>query len=1104
MNESEVLTVMRAHVRRGGYRDATSYADTLPLEVRNRPAVALERARVFLRQGHPINAEAALATANLDLATLGQQLILAIEAAALRVYRYVGIREAIEAAEMAFAEVANAHIDTADRAEAERIYVRIILISATYHEISREEANKWRDRLPVLAQQLGQAGWIDEALAARLTYAERLESLPARSEALATLAVEALKAERPNLAGEAHCVRAEQLLAAGAPSDEIRAALDAAVALYADTNHVHGPIDVQRIRASLAIERELASSDSLEACLEAYRRLDFHRGTLNVLMDLSLLAHNRGDTVTAAGYRQQMLELSEIVGMGLARDSYQTAQIDLLMRYHDYGAAIELSQAAIATEPPAMIKAGYEQLVATAYSFMNDLNAACMHGRKAISMFEAIGATDSASDAVMKLCCDLSSYRREETWNEAEALLDIWSAKDEQWGDVAAAVSKREMIAQIKIERFFYSSVNQGMLTLLDEAEQAVEAAEQLARRLPRREAVRRLGNLHQLRGQIYQGRGDEERVIQMWRDALAIYKQSGLGMEMANCHYILGAIYLNRANQELLPNFGESESNLREALAYYDLSGIRGQVADTRFMLARLYINASARVPQDLGVQMLDAALGHLYDGEADYDAIRREFNAGSSVLDVQRGKRALIEKSQRIYQLALEILCLFRPDPTESWKWAQRAKARALSDILGMGSVQPVRVMNELQRHPDAFNLILQERELVTRISKVPPENRFPLRHELNVLWRKMEHDSRFSEYLELRRGTALDAVDLEATTTDDIEAGRSYLCIDWIAVGDRLFLLTARPGQHPQLVPLPIQLRTVQTFVSTNLASDTFRLTLRDTPELLCDLDALVSPLAHLSHPGELLILSPTGPLHALPLHALEIDAKPLLVRNPIVYCPSLTVLRHCLARRRKAMDLLPAAALFGDPNGDRSEAAGLVAHLEKLFDAESFIKEAVTRTAFTTAISGRDFVHFQGHAVHMPDDPLDSYLVLADGNITAREVFSLPDLQADLVTLAACESAANVMAAGDEPLGLIPAFLYAGASSVLATLWKVSQTSAAQLMHTFYDSLADPNQLVDKAKALRQAMLTVRDTPGFESPYHWAPFVLHGDWQSRRLP
>ena len=1098
ISESEVLTVMRAHIRQGAYREATNYADTLPPEVKNRPLVAFERSRAFQRQGHPINAETALAEANLVLATLGEQLILAVEAAALRVYRYVAIHEAIKAAEAAFAKIENALIDPADRAEAERINVRIILIAATYHAISSEEGNKRRDLLPALAQQLEQAGRIDEALAARFTYAERLETITARSEALAKLADEAVKANRSNLAGEAHCVRAEQLLAAGAPSAEIRVALDTAAALYAEANHGHGHIDVQRIRAKLTIERELASSDALEACLEAYRCIDFHRGTLNVLMDLSQLAHDRGDTVTAAAYRQQMNTLSEDVGMGLMRDSFQTAQIDLLMRNHDYGAAIELCQAAIASEPPAMNKAGYEQLLATAYSFMNDLDAACTHGRKAIEMFEAIGAIDSTSDAVMKLTSDLSSYRREETWNEADALLNTWSVKDEERGDFAAAVNKREMMAQIKIERFFYSPLHQDELILLDEAEQVIEGAEKLTHRLPQREAVRRLGNLHQLRGQIYQGRGDEERVIQTWRDALASYEKAGLGMEIANCHFMLGVIYLDRANQKLSPDFVSSENHLREALTYYDSAGNRGRAADTRFMFARLYAYGSIRASQDLATEMLDASLGHLSRGETDYDAIRQEFNAGSSVLEVQRGKRALIQESQRIYELALEILCLFRPNPTEAWNWAQRYKARSLSDILGMASVPPVRVMRELERHPDSFSLVLQERELTTRISKVPPENRFPLRRELNMLWERMVHDPQLSEYLELRMGTALDADDLEAMMTDDTEAGCPCVCIDWIAVRDRLFLLAVRPGQHPQLIPLSLQLSTVRAFVNNNLAPETFRLTLRDTPELLRELDPLIAPLAGLSHPEELLILSPTGPLHALPFHALEIDANPLLVRNPIGYCTSLSVLRHCLARRRKGKEM-PTAALFGDPNGDRSEAARLVAHLEQLFKTEPLIKAAVTRKAFREALSGSDFVHFQGHAAHSPSDPLDSYLALADGNLTAREVFGLPDLRAELVTLAACESAANVIATGDEPLGLIPAFLYAGANSVLATLWKVSQTSAAQTMQIFYDTLTDSKKIVDKAQALRRAMLTVRDMPGFDSPYHWAPFVLHGDWQ-----
>ncbi|HLM67703.1 MAG TPA: CHAT domain-containing protein, partial [Longimicrobium sp.] len=81
-------------------------------------------------------------------------------------------------------------------------------------------------------------------------------------------------------------------------------------------------------------------------------------------------------------------------------------------------------------------------------------------------------------------------------------------------------------------------------------------------------------------------------------------------------------------------------------------------------------------------------------------------------------------------------------------------------------------------------------------------------------------------------------------------------------------------------------------------------------------------------------------------------------------------------------------------------------------------------------------------------------------------------------------------------GDEPLGLFPAFLIAGAQSVLATLWRVSGPSAALAMRHFYDAL--DACAGDRARALRQAMLAVRATPGLEAPYHWAPFVLHGSW------
>jgi CHAT domain-containing protein/TPR repeat protein len=1106
IEETEVLAVLRAKIQHGSYTEVVKYAQTLSTDLKRRPAIVLEIARTFLRQGRPIDAESALADANLDLATPGEKLILTIEAAAVQIHRRIAIRAALETATAAFAAVQNTPIDPVDRAEAERVQIRILLTAAIYYEISPNDGRIARDRLPAIAEILAQGGHLDESLAARFTYTERLDDLSQRIEALANLSDYAISVDRPVVAGEIRVIQAEQMLAAGASSDAVRSVLDTAASLYTQADCAHGLIDVRRVGAKLAIDRELADPEVLKACLAEYQQLDFPKGALNILMDLSQIAHDRGDTSMAKNYRQQTIDLAESVGMGIAKDSFQTAQIDLLMRNNDYGEAIERCQAAIASDLPRFSKAGYEQLLATVYSFINDLDRACWHGRRAKDQFEEISAIDAASDSVVKLASDLSSSRQDENWYEAEELLKQWIVKDEARGDFDAAVNKREVIAQLKIEQFLYSPIHRGQLELLAAAELDIEAAEALTDNLSKREAAKRLGSMYQLRGQIYQARGAEDDVIQTWRKALAVYERAGLAMNVANCHYILGAIYLNRANQDLMPNFGEAENNLRQALTYYNTAGMRGQAADTCFMFARLYVNASIHVNQDLCSQMLDAAIGYLTEGESNYDAIRREFTTGGSVLEIQLGKRVAIEKSQRIYELALEIVCVFRPDPIAAWNWAQRSKARALADVLGIGSVPPTRIMVQIEQQPDSFNLLLEEREIAARIDKVTVEERITLRQMLDEVWERMTHDPYLSEYLDLRTGTALDAEDLVALIATDVETVTSSVCIDWIAVGERLYLLALRPDslserlcqRSPQLVELPLRLSQVGSFIDNNLRpSNVLRASLRDTPEVLRELDALIAPLRDLTDPEELLIFSPTGLLNALPLHALEIEGQPLLARNSVVYCPSLSVLRHCLARRKTRTEK-PTVALFGDPSGDRPESAKLVLHLERHFGTKPLMQEAVTRDAFTTAIAGCDLLHFQGHAVHKPHEPLESYLELADSHLTAREVFNLPNLQAELVTLGACESAANVMATGDEPLGLIPAFLYAGTNSVLATLWKVNQTSAAETMRLFYDKLIETDRTINKAQAVRQAMLAVRDTPGFDSPYYWAPFVLYGDW------
>ncbi|HYR11929.1 MAG TPA: CHAT domain-containing protein, partial [Longimicrobium sp.] len=551
------------------------------------------------------------------------------------------------------------------------------------------------------------------------------------------------------------------------------------------------------------------------------------------------------------------------------------------------------------------------------------------------------------------------------------------------------------------------------------------------------------------------------------------------------------GTHWLNRANQDLAAWFGPAEESLRAALGYYDGAGMRAQAADARYMLALLCANAAARVDAPA---LVEHALAELAAAEADYDAVRREFSPGGA-LDAQPGKQALAASSRRIYDLAVQLLLFHRRDVDQAWRWTQRAKARALTDMMGTGSAVPGRVLAALESEPAPLRLARAEESLAQRLSTAPADERPALRKELRALQARVDADPRLREYRELRSGAALEAGDLVSMAAG--AAGPATVFVDWMEAGRRLVLLARRAHGPAQAVVLAPGLEKVAAFVAANLAPQSFRDTLGVNFEILDELDSLIQPLAALAAPGERLVLCPTGPLHAVPLHALRIGGEPLLARNPVVYAPSLTVLRHCLARRHPRAGGIRTAALLGDPGGDRDEADALVRDLGPRFGAAPLLRGEVTRAAFAAAVAEADLVHFQGHARHDPADPLASRLELADGVMTARDVFGLPRLRAELVVLAACESAASVVRTGDELLGLIPAFLFAGAQSVLATLWRVVGPSAALVMRHFYDALADG--AVDRAEALRRAMLAVRAVPGREAPYHWAPFVLHGAWR-----
>jgi CHAT domain-containing protein len=252
------------------------------------------------------------------------------------------------------------------------------------------------------------------------------------------------------------------------------------------------------------------------------------------------------------------------------------------------------------------------------------------------------------------------------------------------------------------------------------------------------------------------------------------------------------------------------------------------------------------------------------------------------------------------------------------------------------------------------------------------------------------------------------------------------------------------------------------------------------------------ALVQPLEPYLAEVEAAIVVPYGPLHGVPFHALHDGRRFLLERLEVAVCPSSSLLRLCAARARPDTR---TALVVGYSDGGRVPAVLDEARaVATLLPGACFLEAEATREAFETAASEGtyDVVHLAAHAEARLDNPAFAHLRLADGQLSAADVFNL-NFQGALVTLSGCETGRAVLAGVDEVVGLSRGFLYAGASRLVQSLWRVEDASTTRLMKAFYRGLRDG---VPVGAALRHAQYLVLTDEG-APPYVWAPFQLVGE-------
>lgn len=304
-------------------------------------------------------------------------------------------------------------------------------------------------------------------------------------------------------------------------------------------------------------------------------------------------------------------------------------------------------------------------------------------------------------------------------------------------------------------------------------------------------------------------------------------------------------------------------------------------------------------------------------------------------------------------------------------------------------------------------------------------------------------------------------------------------------------------------------------------------------------------ILTPLAKQPSVKRLIVVA-DGALNYIPFQLLPAPSgNPLVASYEIVNAPSASILGQLLHEKEQRPVTSKTLAAFGDPvfrsnyaqfknaaSGEVVAAAterGLEVDpdsldpdkIQSLFYSKqelSYLRDIAGSGAFVArgfeasraVLESTDFsryaiLHFATHGLLDPNDPkkLGLYLSTVDeaghdqeGFVTMQDVYNLR-VPVSLVVLSACRTGLGEDVRGEGLIGLTRGFMHAGASSVVASLWKVDDEATAELMKYFYTNMLKNG--MRPAAALREAQNTLRQNPQWRSPHFWAGFILQGEFK-----
>ncbi|MGZ3515255.1 MAG: CHAT domain-containing protein, partial [Thermodesulfobacteriota bacterium] len=482
---------------------------------------------------------------------------------------------------------------------------------------------------------------------------------------------------------------------------------------------------------------------------------------------------------------------------------------------------------------------------------------------------------------------------------------------------------------------------------------------------------------------------------------------------------------------------------------------------------------------------------------------------------------KTLFMKDKFRLYERMIQLLYKMQRPP-EALHYLERAKARAMLDMLAEKTLS--------SKNREENELLIQERALRQRIDELslgqeriaiesPQDSEEEIldlqepkiaRSEVERLQSQHQAILERMERLDPELASLVSINPLKASEIQELLDGETALIEYFIGIENRFIFLVTK--KKVLAVPLEIdpkklfqKVREFRTRAVEEVTPDRLLSKVYERP-LIELYDILVQPIEKEIFGKRNLIIVPYGMLHYLPFQALiSKEGKYLIESFTISYLPSATVLKYARARNRgNRTDLFaagnPATGLAPLPAAELE-----VKEVSAIFEKKLVLTgQQATKASVKSQGPGYDLILLSTHGEMIESNPLKSNLRFTpserdDGKLTVSEIFDM-EIKANLVTLSACETAlvrgeTGDFPQGDDLVGLSRAFIHAGAPSVVASLWKVSDESTVELMRAFYRNI----KTMSKSEALQRAQLgLMKSVLGFH-PYFWAPFVLIGDWR-----